>query len=80
MLERIKEASQYLRPLLSSPPEIGMITGTGLGGLTDSMETDVQVPYPEFPEIHCRRTQGNIDRRAFGGETDPGNAGPFSSL
>ena len=59
MLERIRKASEYLRPLLSPPPEIGMITGTGLGGLTDSMETDVQVPYGEIPNFPKSTAEGH---------------------
>lgn len=49
----ITEAADYIRERIKRKPLIGMITGTGLGNLTDNMEIDQDIPYsqiPHFPE------------------------------
>jgi purine-nucleoside phosphorylase len=51
MLERIEEAAAFLRPKIERPPKIGMITGTGLGALTERMEVRFRVPYSEIPHL-----------------------------
>jgi len=50
---KITEAADYIRERIKRQPLIGMITGTGLGNLTDNMEIDQDIPYeqiPHFPE------------------------------
>ncbi len=59
MLDRIKRAAEYLRPSLKIIPEIGMITGTGLGGLTDSMDIDLRIPYGEIPNFPKSTAKGH---------------------
>ncbi len=49
----ITEAADYIRERIKRKPLIGMITGTGLGNLTDNIEIDQDIPYsqiPHFPE------------------------------
>jgi purine-nucleoside phosphorylase len=50
---KITEAATFIMERIKSEPLIGMITGTGLGNLTDNMEIDKNIPYeqiPHFPE------------------------------
>ncbi|MCK4792031.1 MAG: purine-nucleoside phosphorylase [Desulfobacteraceae bacterium] len=50
---KITEAANFIRERIKRKPLIGMITGTGLGNLTDSMEIDQNISYsqiPHFPE------------------------------
>ena len=49
MYKKITEAAEFLGSRLDNPPEIGMITGTGLGSLTDKMNVDFRIPYEEIP-------------------------------
>ncbi len=51
--QKITEAANFIRERIKRKPLIGMITGTGLGNLTDSMEIDQNISYsqiPHFPE------------------------------
>lgn len=49
MLQNIREAADFLALKIATPPQIGMITGTGLGNLTETMEIDIRIPYEEIP-------------------------------
>ena len=51
MYTKINEAADFLGSRLNNPPEIGMITGTGLGSLTDKMNIDIRIPYEEIPHF-----------------------------
>ena len=49
MEDRIQEAVDLLASRITSPPIIGIILGTGLGGITEKIEIELRVPYEEIP-------------------------------
>lgn len=51
MIKKINETAAFLASKFGNTPEIGMITGTGLGSLTDRMEVDVRIPYGDIPHF-----------------------------
>lgn len=51
MLEEIQATAGFLTSRITAAPEIGMITGTGLGNLTEKMEIDFRIPYEEIPNF-----------------------------
>lgn len=51
MLREIQTAADFLASRITTSPEIGMITGTGLGNLTEKMEIDFRLPYEEIPNF-----------------------------
>jgi purine-nucleoside phosphorylase len=51
MLKEIQTAADFLASRLTTSPEIGMITGTGLGNLTEKMEIDFRLHYEEIPNF-----------------------------
>ena len=51
MLKKIKETVEFLAPQLGHRPQIGMITGTGLGGLTEKITPDFRLSYGEIPHF-----------------------------
>jgi purine-nucleoside phosphorylase len=51
MFNIINEAADFLTSKIGSSPEIGMITGTGLGSLTDRMKIDARIPYEDIPHF-----------------------------
>ena len=63
MLREIKETVSFLSSLMKKTPEIGMITGTGLGTLTEKISVDFRVPFekiPNFPTSTVEGHQGNL--------------------
>lgn len=61
MFQKITEAATSIRKRIKKEPLIGMITGTGLGDLTSTMEIDLSIPYeriPHFPKSSVRGHAG----------------------
>jgi purine-nucleoside phosphorylase len=66
MLERIGRTADYLASNMKVDPEIGMITGTGLGGLTEKMTVDVRLPYRDIPDFPLSTVAGHAGTLAAG--------------
>ena len=45
MLEKIKEAQQYIQSRTAVKPSVGIILGTGLGGLVKEIEIIDEIEY-----------------------------------
>ena len=54
MIEKIAESTAFLAGKIDKKPQIGMITGTGLGSLTDKMDVDVRISYGDVPHFPTR--------------------------
>ena len=59
MHDEIQRAVDFLAPRVISPPLVGMITGTGLGSLTEKMEVDLRLPYEEIPHFPKSTIEGH---------------------
>ncbi|GFM37563.1 purine nucleoside phosphorylase [Desulfovibrio psychrotolerans] len=59
---------QAIRERLSGLPEpkVGIILGTGLGGLADAMQVHAAVPYADIPEFPRSTVQSHAGRFLFG--------------
>ncbi len=51
LAEKIAQAGEFLRRKWAKTPQIGLILGTGLGGLAAEIEADLQIPYGEIPHF-----------------------------
>ncbi len=63
MLKKIKETVEYLETRILKKPEIGIILGTGLGGLVNEMNIHHTIPYefiPNFPVSTVEGHQGQL--------------------
>jgi len=61
--ENILESAEFIKSKISSSPKIGVILGSGLGGLVDIMEDKEIIPYkeiPHFPQSHVEGHAGNL--------------------
>lgn len=59
MIDKIKETARFLRPRLVSSPLVGMITGTGLGALTERIKPWFRLPYEEIPNFPRSTVEGH---------------------
>jgi len=48
---QIEEATTFLLSRVKTRPEIGLILGTGLGGVADGMKMEALIPYEEIPHF-----------------------------
>ncbi|MDX9909446.1 MAG: purine-nucleoside phosphorylase [Mariniphaga sp.] len=66
MLEKIKATASYINERIKAHPEIGIILGTGLGGLVKEIEIIDSIPYSEIPHFPVSTVEGHAGRLIFG--------------
>ena len=49
--EQIDEATTYLRRFWQGTPKVGLILGTGLGGLAEQIDQQASIPYSDIPNF-----------------------------
>ncbi|TAL69557.1 MAG: purine-nucleoside phosphorylase [Bacteroidetes bacterium] len=64
--ELIDETVISLRNHTQSAPEIGIILGTGLGGLANEIETEAVIPYEEIPNFPLSTVEFHSGKLIFG--------------
>jgi purine-nucleoside phosphorylase len=65
-IEQIDEAAAAIRTRLTHSPTVGLILGSGLGGLADAAEAPELVPYPEIPHWPVSTVFGHSGRLVVG--------------
>jgi purine-nucleoside phosphorylase len=66
MLKEIIESASYILNRIKEKPEIAIILGTGLGGLTHEIKASVVMPYSEIPHFPVSTVQGHSGELIFG--------------
>jgi purine-nucleoside phosphorylase len=64
--QRIAEAAAFLRQHSPLRPEIGLLTGTGLGGCADHMEVEGDIAYEDIPHFPVSTVSGHRGRLRMG--------------
>ena len=64
--QHIDEALAFLRTKTSMQPEIGIILGTGLGGLAKEIAPEIVVEYEEIPHFPVSTVESHHGRLIFG--------------
>jgi purine-nucleoside phosphorylase len=63
---RIDEAVATIRARTAHRPEIGIVLGTGLGGLAQRIEVEAQLEYSEIPHFPLSTVESHSGRLLFG--------------
>lgn len=66
MFAEIQSATVFLASKLAKPPQIGMITGTGLGSLTDKIDVHLRIPYEDIPYFPKSTIEGHKGTLVYG--------------
>ncbi|XP_076281035.1 purine nucleoside phosphorylase isoform X2 [Lasioglossum baleicum] len=64
--ETLQESAQFLLDRIKIKPKIGIICGSGLGSLADSLEDTQCFPYEEIPHFPVSTVQGHKGQMVFG--------------
>lgn len=59
MFTNVSKAVDYIRERISINPEVGIVLGTGLGGLAEEIENPVIIPYMEIPHFPVSTVEGH---------------------
>jgi purine-nucleoside phosphorylase len=66
MLEKIKATTAYIQSKVTLSPEVGIILGTGLGGLTKDIKNQQVLNYSDIPNFPVSTVEGHSGRLIFG--------------
>lgn len=65
-IEQIDELTNIIKSKTSHEPQIGMILGSGLGPLADSIEGPDKIPYSELPGWPVSTVEGHVGQLVIG--------------
>lgn len=66
MLEKIKKTAEYIQGKTSFKPQVGIILGTGLGGLVNEINIKHTLAYDELPDFPVSTVEGHSGKLIFG--------------
>jgi purine-nucleoside phosphorylase len=66
LFDKIQETAQFLSNHIPQQPIAGIILGSGLGQMTESMEDAISIPYHEIPNFPTTTVAGHDGRLIFG--------------
>lgn len=64
--QAIEQAAQFLQEKFPTPPQIGLILGSGLGVLAEEIEQAIQIPYREIPSFPVSTVEGHAGQLVYG--------------
>lgn len=70
MLEKIKESAAYLNKSITKAPKIAIVLGSGLGGLVDHLDIEIEIPYHKIPNFPISTVPGHKGSIIFGKMND----------
>lgn len=66
LYDRIQQAAAVVRGRCSFTPEVGIVLGTGLGGLVKEIEARATIPYEEIPGFPLSTVESHAGRLILG--------------
>ncbi|MEM7552162.1 MAG: purine-nucleoside phosphorylase [Bacteroidota bacterium] len=66
MIEKIKEAFEFIRNKSDFKPEFGIVLGTGLGGLVEELQISERLSYEEIPHFPLSTVEFHSGELLFG--------------
>jgi purine-nucleoside phosphorylase len=66
LYDQIQEATKHLRSRWNGQPRVGIILGTGLGGLAEEIQDALKIPYQEIPHFPVSTVETHAGRLVCG--------------
>jgi purine-nucleoside phosphorylase len=66
LYQSVQDAASFLRRAIDSQPEVAIILGTGLGGITDHISVTDRISYNQLPHFPESTVQGHKGDLVFG--------------
>ncbi|RLD52241.1 MAG: purine-nucleoside phosphorylase, partial [Bacteroidetes bacterium] len=66
MLKKIEEIAKFVNKKVDFKPEIGIVLGTGLGGLVNEIEITATLAYKDIPHFPVSTVEGHQGQLIFG--------------
>jgi len=65
-VKKVDQAVQFLFSRIHMPVEVGIVLGSGLGGLVDKLDDPKSIPYEEIPFFAKSQVEGHANRLVSG--------------
>ena len=66
LFDKIQATASFIKGQIKSQPKVGIILGSGLGGLVDMVEKETELPYSDIPNFPESTVKGHDGRLIFG--------------
>lgn len=66
LYDKIQATAQFIKSRVPQSPEAGIILGSGLGGLTELVTKEYELPYNEIPNFPVSTVEGHAGKMIFG--------------
>ena len=66
LFDRVQDAASVVRKRAPHGPEVGIVLGTGLGGLAEEIAVEVSIPYEEIPGFPLSTVESHAGRLLLG--------------
>lgn len=80
LYDQIQEAAAYVKTKFKASPKVGIVLGTGLGGLAQDIKAEAEIPYgdiPHFPKSTAPSHKGQLVCGTLGGKAVVAMEGRF---
>jgi purine-nucleoside phosphorylase len=66
LFDHIRETASFIQSRIHQTPSVGIILGSGLGGLIDAVTIETEIAYSEIPHFPVSTVQGHAGKLVFG--------------
>lgn len=66
IIEQLNETTSYIRNIVSSIPQVGIVLGSGLGNFARELEIEKELPYDQIPHFPVSTVEGHSGKLLFG--------------
>lgn len=66
LFDKIQVTASFIRERIENLPQVGIILGSGLGGLVDIIEQETEIDYSEIPNFPLSTVKGHACKLVFG--------------
>ena len=66
LYDRIQATASFIQQKTATNPTVGIILGSGLGGLVDMIERETSIPYSDIPNFPVSTVEGHSGQLIFG--------------
>lgn len=66
MINKIKQAVEYIQSKYSGQPSVGIVLGSGLGSFTQGMQVEAEISYKDIPNFPVSTVKGHSGKLIFG--------------
>jgi purine-nucleoside phosphorylase len=66
LFDKIEVTAAFIKEKINTQPGVGIILGSGLGGLVDIIEIEKEIPYTEIPNFPASTVMGHMGKLIFG--------------